>query len=78
MRVMCITSNNKINGKLYIIHYTIRLSMTTNSNNDKIVISIELKGDAKEVFLRLKKKLNMENSSDLIRFALTYTEKRIK
>ena len=52
--------------------------MANNSNGEKLVVNIELKDDVKGVFLKLKKKLNMENSSDVVRFALTYTEKRIK
>lgn len=52
--------------------------MAEISNGDKVIVNVELKDDARDVFLKLKKKLNMESSSDLIRFAITYTEKRMK
>jgi hypothetical protein len=52
--------------------------MADNLNGDKVIVNVELKDDAKDVFLKLKKKLNMESSSDVVRYALTFTEKRTK
>ena len=51
---------------------------TELQSNNKMAVCVEFKDKAKDAFLRLKNALAMENNNDVIRFAIVYTEKRIK
>lgn len=48
-------------------------------DKDKVVTKqVELRGDALETFLKLKKKLLMENDTDVLRFSISYTERQFR
>jgi len=46
--------------------------------NNKELKQVVLENNALETYNKLKIKLMMENDSDVLRFAIAYTEKRIK
>ncbi len=50
----------------------------TDSNGTKELKQVVLDGDALAVYRNLKTKLMMENDSDVLRFAINFTDKRTK
>jgi hypothetical protein len=44
--------------------------------NNKLIITVEFKDEAKEDYLMLKKKLRMENNNDVLRWAVAFANKR--
>lgn len=46
------------------------------AKDDKLVVNIEFKERAKEDFLELKQKLRMESSTDVVRWAVAFANKR--
>jgi hypothetical protein len=49
-----------------------------NGNGNKKLVQAVLEGKQVEAFEELKRKLNIKNDSEVLRWAITYTEKRIK
>ncbi len=47
-------------------------------NGNKELKQVVLEGDALAVYRSLKTKLMMENDSDVLRFAINFTDKRYK
>ena len=47
-------------------------------DNGKELKQVVLDGISLDVYRKLKTRLMMENDSDVLRFAISYTEKRIK
>lgn len=49
-----------------------------NITIDKKLVQVVLEGEQINIFNRLKNKLNMKNDSEVLRWAISSTDKRIK
>lgn len=47
-------------------------------DNIKELKQVVLEGEALDIYRKLKTKIMLENDSDVLRFAISYTEKRYK
>jgi len=47
------------------------------TNDEKLIVNVEFVGAAKQDFLDLKQKIRLENNTDVIRWAIADTNKRM-